>query len=54
MHRTSVSFSVESDPLNFEAISSLIIGRSDTLSILNFAVLNITQGKSNATKQCSY
>lgn len=45
VHRTMVSFSVEDDTLNFEAISSRIVGRRDALSLLNFAVLNISQGK---------
>lgn len=45
LHRTLVSFSVEGDTLTYEAVSSRISERRDTLSMLNFAVLDISQGK---------
>ena len=45
--RTLVSFSVANDPLTFETVQFLITVRRDTLSLLNFTVLNISQGEGN-------
>ena len=45
-YRTQVSFSIEGDSLTFEDISLLINMRMDTLSMLGFNILDVTQGKS--------
>ena len=44
-YRTEVSFSVQNDVLNFETVSQLISQRRGPLSLLNFTVLNISQGE---------
>lgn len=40
-----MSFSVEEDALNFDRVYNLINQRSDILALLNFAILNVSQGK---------
>ena len=42
-----VSFSVENASLSFEDVRQLVLERGDTLTQLNFQILELSQGKFN-------